>query len=198
VKKTTLLAAISILLGLSLAAPAFAQAKRGDGLRMPYQGNFWGYAGLNLGRSSYDLNCGGFSCDQHGDTAKIYAGGRFNDWLGLEVGWVDMGRADFAGGHADAQGLNFSLLGGVPVGDNSSVFAKLGTTAGHTKLTGTAAGAPSGTENGWGLSYGIGGQIGLSRNWAVRVDADRYRFKFAGDNKRDVDTLTVGLQYSFR
>ncbi len=109
-----------------------------------------------------------------------------------------MGRADFAGGHADAQGLNVTFTAGVPIAGNSSVFGKLGTTYGHTRLWGTAAGAPSGSDNGWGLSYGIGGQIGLSRNWAVRLDADRYRFKFTGGNDRDVDALTVGLQYSFR
>ncbi len=194
------LAAISAaFVGLSFATPAMSASPRtGDGLRMPYQGGFWGYGGLNLGRSRYDVNCAGFSCDRDANTAKLYVGGRFNDWLGLELGWVDMGRTDFAGGHADGQGLNVSLLGGVPVGQNSSLFAKLGTTAGHTRISGTAPAASSGTENGWGLSYGIGGQFGITQNWAVRLDADRYRFKFAGNDRRDIDTLTVGLQYTFR
>ncbi len=41
--KKTLFAAIGIVLGIVLASPAFAQAsRRGEGLRMPYQGNFWG------------------------------------------------------------------------------------------------------------------------------------------------------------
>ncbi len=191
--------ALSLTAALAASAPALGQANRGaEGLRMPYQGRFWGYAGLNIGRSSYDIDCSGFTCDKNGDSAKLYAGGRFNDWLGLEVGYVDLGKADFAGGKIQARGLNLSLVGAIPVGQNSSVFGKVGTTAGHTDISGTAAGPANGTENGWGLSYGVGGQIGLTPNWALRLDADRYRFKFAGDIHKDVDAFTVGAQYTFR
>lgn len=173
-------------LGLCVTTQALAQATRAPGnwLRSAY-------AGVNVGRSSYDFDCSGFSCDRNADTAKLYVGGRFNENFGAEVGYVNLGQADLAGGHVEAEGLNVSLLAGVPLGTSSSIFGKVGTTAGRTK-------AGDRTEDGWGLSYGIGGQIGLAPQWALRLDADRYRFKFPGDNNRDVDSFTVGVQYTFR
>jgi OOP family OmpA-OmpF porin len=192
---TALLAA----LGLALAVPALAQSRStADGLRMPNQRNFWGYAGLNLGRSDYNIGCAGTSCDNNGNTAKVYLGGKFNNNFGLELGYVNMGTGNFAGGDVKAQGLNVSLVGGVPVGSSSSIFGKIGTTAGRTRVSGTIPTAATGSEDGWGMSYGVGALIGISPNWGVRLDADRYRFDFRGIGDKNVDTLTVGLQYNFR
>jgi hypothetical protein len=198
-----LTAASALAMSLIVATPTIAQTTTRplavrEGSRMPYEGDFWGYTGLNVGRSNYDVGCAGVSCDKNANTLKLYFGGKFNNALGLEVGYVNMGKADFAGGHLEAHGLNVSLVAGVPVGANSSVFGKLGTTAGRTKVSGTIPAIQTGTEDGWGLSYGVGGQIGLTPNWAVRLDADRYRFKFIGGGRDNIDTLTVGLQYSFR
>jgi hypothetical protein len=197
-----LTAASALAMGIAIATPAMAQTTRptarDDTWRMPYQQGFFGYTGLSLGRSNYDVGCGGVSCDENGNALKLFLGGKFNNAFGLELGYVNMGKADFAGGNLEAHGLNVSLVAGVPVGANSSIFGKIGTTAGRTKVSGTIPAVQTGSEDGWGMSAGIGAQIGLTPTVAVRVDADRYRFKFIGGNTDNVDTLTVGLQYSFR
>jgi OOP family OmpA-OmpF porin len=194
---------LALALSTAVSVPAFAQSTSSrpaarDEWRAPWQSGFWGYAGINAGRSNYNAGCGGTSCDVDANAGKFYFGGKFNNNVGMEVGYVNMGKADFAGGHLEAHGLNISLVAGVPIGTNSSVFGKIGTTAGRTKVSGTIPAVQTGTDDGWGLSYGIGGQIGLTPQWALRLDADRYRYRFIGIGREDVDTLTVGLQYTFR
>jgi hypothetical protein len=70
----------------------------------------------------------------------------------------------------------------------------------RAKVSGSApatGGFTTGTETGWGPRIGIGGQIGLTPNWAARLDLDRYHVRFPG-NRENVDTLTAGVQYTFR
>jgi OmpA-OmpF porin, OOP family len=202
--KPLVLAAALAALSLSFSVPAAAQ--RTDGARpgsatqltYPWQQQFWGYAGVSVGGASYDINCfPGFTCDEDTGAIKLFAGGRFNNIFGLEVGYINLGKAQNAGGDLEAHGLNFSLVAGVPIGTNTSVFGKLGTTYGRTKVSGTVPAVRTGTEDDWGLSFGIGAQLGFTERLALRLDADRYRFQFVDDNRRNIDTVTVGLQYRF-
>jgi opacity protein-like surface antigen len=204
--KAGLIAAAVAAAGLVLSAPAIAQQRTdtrttatSTGTAYPWEQRFWGYTGLSVGGGNYDLACiPGLACDEDTGVFKLFAGGRFNDMFGLEASYVNLGKAQFAGGDLEAHGLNFSLVAGVPLSTNTSVFGKIGTTYGRTKLSGTVPAVQTGTEDDWGLSYGIGAQLGLNDRWAVRVDADRYRFQFVNSARRSVDTLTVGLQYRFQ
>jgi OmpA-OmpF porin, OOP family len=185
---------------LTLAAPSFAQQSpprtSGEGLRMPYESGFWGHAGFSLGRARLRADCpGGFNCDLRDDTWKVFAGGKFNNTIGGEVGYLSLGDYSLAGGTTKARGVDLALTAGVPLGQNTSVFLKLGTI--YTRTNTDGVGIATGRETGWGPRYGIGGQIGIGPQWAVRLDADRYRMDFAGGS-RNVDTFTVGAQYSFR
>ena len=176
--------------GLALASTAFAQSTTTPGgsmesWRMPYERGFWGHAGLSLGRGEVDV-----PGDNKSDFFRLYAGGRFNNAVGLEAGVLRFG--DFGqGAETDGYGLDFALIAGIPIGANSSVFGKLGAIWSRTETSGL------GSERGWGPRYGVGGQIGLTPTWAIRADWDRYEVKFVG-GKEDVDTLTLGVQYTFR
>ena len=48
-------------------------------------------------------------------------------------------------------------------------------------------------------SFGVGGMIGLTRNLALRLDWDRWRFKMpaGGGDRENIDTLTLGAQFTF-
>ena len=87
------------------------------------------------------------------------------------------------------------MIAGVPIGQTSSVFGKLGATLLRSDVSGT--GLTTGRESGWGPRIGIGAQIGLTPNWAIRLDADRYRIDLPGST-HNVDTYMAGVQYSFR
>jgi OOP family OmpA-OmpF porin len=201
--KSSILAASS-LLTLVLASPAFAQptttttADR-EAWRMPHQRGFWGTAGLSFGRSDLDVDCPAtVACDTKDQAFRLHAGGRFNNAVGLELGLLNIGKFTVAGGDVDGWGADLALVAGIPIGSNSAIFGKLGVIYGRTEVAFAVPGAlVAGKERGFGPRFGVGAQVGLTPNWALRADWDRYHMSFPGA-KEDVDTLMLGVQYSFR
>lgn len=157
-----------------------------------------GYVGASLGRADLDQDCaGGFDCDDPDVSGKVFTGGMFNEWLGAELGWIHFGRAEGSGGRRRAHGLNLSLVGAIPVSPAFSVFAKLGTTYGWTRTSAAAAtGVETGSENGFGLSGGVGASMDITPEWSVMLEWERHRLKFAG-GRDSVDLTTLGLKYKF-
>lgn len=188
----------------AVALPAAAQTtttttgRVTDEWRMPYQAGFWNYIGATVGRSDYDLGCvSGYGCDTKDTAFKIFAGGKLYNVLGLELGYVNLGRAEIAGGHSRAQGANLSLVAGVPVGYNFGVNGKVGTVYGWTRTDASAPGYDTGRESGWGLTYGVGATYAFTPSTELRVDWDRYRFDFRGAGNQDVDLWSAGLNFRF-
>jgi OmpA-OmpF porin, OOP family len=201
--KNSILAAGSLaVLGVSFATPSPAQQTTPTTSEprwtMPYESKFWGYTGLSAGRSKLQADCppGGATCDDKDTVWRLYGGGKFNDFLGAEIGLMHLGEFDRAGGSTKSRGgVDLAITAGVPIGSISSVFLKAGTAYNRTEVTGT--GLQTGKENGWGPRYGIGAQASFTKNWAVRLDADRYRVQLPGA-KENIDTFMIGAQYSFR
>jgi OmpA-OmpF porin, OOP family len=191
-----------LAVGVGCIAPAFAQTTTTtttDTWRMPYERGFWGHAGISFGQSKLDdLNCtAGFACDDKDQAFKLYAGGRFSNIFGLEVGALNFGKFAANGGEADGWGADVALLAGIPIGSNSAIFGKLGVIYSRTELSASVPGINTGKERGFGGRWGVGGQLGLTPQWALRADYDRYRVPFPGDH-RDIETMMVGVQYTFR
>jgi opacity protein-like surface antigen len=188
----------SAALAATCLAPAVALAQ-GTGLTMPYERNFWGHVGLSLGKSELDATCtGGLRCDKTDTAWRVYGGGRFNNIFGGEIGYTDFGDFTRNGGETDAQSFDFTLLAGIPFGSNRNwaVFGKLGAAYTRSDVTSVLPGR-TGDEDGWGARYGIGLQAGITQNWAVRADWDRTRVELR-DGDGDIDTFTLGAQYTFR
>lgn len=164
---------------------------------IPYTSH--GYIGLNLGRSDYSLGCGvgGFGCDTKDNAVNIYTGGMINRYLGAELGYVNLGRMDRAGGRTEAQGINLSLVGRVPVG-MVQLFAKVGGMYGRTEVTANPlSGIATGKRTGWVPSYGAGVGFELSPRSVILVEWNRYDLRFAGTGKREVDTTSIGYMHRF-
>ncbi|XHS77987.1 outer membrane beta-barrel protein [Burkholderiaceae bacterium UC74_6] len=159
-----------------------------------------GYVGLNLGRTKFDMGCGlgGFSCDSYAKTAvNLYTGGMFNDYMGLELGYLHTGNLDRAGGTTSAQGVNLLLVGRVPLGA-FNIFAKAGGIYGRTKVsTDTLSGIPGGSKSGGGLSVAGGMGYDLSPKSSIVVQWARNKFKFANEGHPNVDTTSIGYVYRF-
>lgn len=164
---------------------------------IPYTNN--GYVGLNVGRSRFSNACGGlgFACDRSDTSAHIYLGGYFSPYFGAEIGYLDLGSVNRAGGRTDADGINLSLVGRVPLSQNFSIYGKLGTTYGRTRVSSAAGtGIVSGKETGWGAAYALGLSWDIDRNWSALLEFDDTRFRFANTHD-NVRTTSLGLKYSF-
>src|SRR6185436_18335212 len=157
------------ILAAALAAPALAQqgsspqnpssSTGASATPMPYQAGFWRHAGFSLGRARLQSDCiGGFGCDNRDTAWKVYAGGRFNNTLGAEVGWLDLGKFQRGGGDTKARGLDVAGTAGMPIGQNSSVFVKAGFAVMRTDVSGTAGGLNTGRDTDWGPRLGLGAQ----------------------------------------
>lgn len=184
------------MIALGAALPALSQPS--DSWRMPYERDFWGtgHIGAQIGQTRSEFACPTGGCEDNTTAVKLFAGGKFNNTFGGEISYFrtqDFDRPAAAGGDISVYALNFGLLAGIPLGANSSVFGKLGLMYGHTEVGSSSSG------NGWGPSYGLGAQVGVTRGWAVRLDWDRYRFKLpaGGGDRENVDAFMIGAQYTF-
>lgn len=159
-----------------------------------------GYVGLNIGQSDFGaLSCGagGFSCDDKDVGGTVYTGGMFNDWLGVELGYLYMGRVDRSGGRAEAQGLNVSLVGRLPL-QQFNVFAKGGTTYGRTKVSADPLSlVPTGKESGWGASYGAGVGLDVTPTTSVVLEWARHDFHVPSSGRQEIDLTSLGVKYRF-
>lgn len=182
-------------LGLAASASAMAQSQSNWN---PMSRNFWGHVGVSGGESKFRTECSSlFDCDTKDTGWKVYAGGRVNDIIGMEVGYTDFGSIRASGGDTEAWAANVSLLAGVPIGERFSVFAKGGGIYGRTDVRASGSALiERGNRNGWGTTWGVGAALGLTPTVQVRVDWDRYKLDFVGGS-RDVDLLSAGVQMRF-
>jgi opacity protein-like surface antigen len=195
-KQARKMAALAAL-GLLASGASFAQS----GYATPWRGDFWGYIGASAGQSKFRTDCNRtitqFECDTKDTAWKVYAGGRLNQWLGLEIGYTDFGRIKASGGEVDAWAVPLSLVAGVPFGDRFSAFAKVGGLYGRTDVRPSlSALVESGDKSGWGWTYGAGAAFAITPTIQLRADWDRHKLDFVG-GRDDVDMLSAGLQFRF-
>lgn len=158
-----------------------------------------GYVGLSGGTSKYDLRSGssGFEFDDSDTVIKLYTGAYFHPNLGLELSYLDLGKARRIGGRTSARGLNVSLTGRLPLTTQLDLVGKLGTTYGRTHTQGFGGfGVQPGKSDGFGLSFGAGLRWAFSPQWSAVLEWERHRLHFA-DGHSDVDTTTLGVQFNY-
>ena len=197
--KTFALAAAT--LGALASGSALAQ---NPDYNAPWRGDFWGYLGASGGESKFRTDCNRtatlFECDRKDTGWKVYAGGKINRILGLEVGYTDFGRIRTNGGDTNAWAIPVSLTIGAPIGTRFAAFGKVGGVYSRTDITRGAdlndTFSASGDRNGWGWTYGAGATFAITPAVELRADFDRYKLDFAG-GRRDVDMLSAGVQVRF-
>jgi opacity protein-like surface antigen len=160
-----------------------------------------GYIGLSGGRSNYDLSADptgtGLGFDDSDSAWKLSTGGYFHPNAGVELSYLNAGKAHRLGGTTRAQGVNLSLIGRAPLNEQFDLFGKVGTTYGRTRTTGfSGLGVATGKDSGFGLSYGLGARWNFNQQWAAVVEWERHKFHFADDNA-GVKMTTLGVQYKY-
>jgi OOP family OmpA-OmpF porin len=172
------------------------------------------YLGGNMGRSDSDasladIGTGLVGSVDHTDTGwSLFAGYRFNAFLGVEGGYADLGsnsvNAVFAGsgtalgGKGDLSAWNVVGIGSFPLTNRFSLFGKAGVARWKVKGSGS-----SGTsylafdEDGTKFTYGAGMSYDLSESAKVRAQWERFQMK-PRDTDLNVDYYSAGIVFSFK
>jgi len=185
-------------------------------------GSPW-YLGVDAGLSRYSLdlsspystNTPGASEDRNAIAYAVSGGYRFNRYVALEAGYMDLGKYKLRyqdstkNGHASAtvDGLAASALWQLPLNEQWGVFLKTGLLLAHGKAKAdvTTSGSTehfSRSESATVPLLGIGVSYAPTPQWAVRLqyqDVGGTRVAGAAGYKADLhdDLWTVGLTYSF-
>ena len=190
---------LAVALSLGGLAAAQAQSMDSNSSFLPFTHK--GYIGINVGRPDYKTSCGSnatLNCDNPSTSFNLYTGGMFNEYLGMELGYLNMGNADRGGGTTKAQGLNLSLMGRVPLASHFSAFAKGGATYGRTSVSAdNSSGIETGSASGWGPSYGAGLGYDVATNSSVVLEWQHHDFHFAGTGRESVQGASIGFVQRF-
>ena len=185
------------------------------------------YIGGNVGQSSATIDneritnllaAGGYTTTAlYGDNDrdlgyKLFGGYGFNENWALEAGYFNLGEFGYlattapAGslrGTAEFQGLNLDLVGKMPIGENFSLFGRIGAIYAEAKDHFVTTGAvnlitdPNPSKRAASYKFGAGVQYDFSEALAMRLEAERYHVDDAVGNKGDIDLYSLGLVYSF-
>ncbi|MEP7243074.1 MAG: porin family protein [Gammaproteobacteria bacterium] len=162
------------------------------------------YAGFSAGQAKTDFSDDVLNDVFDGkDTAfKIFGGYRILDWVGVEVGYVDLGEITQKG---NASGLSrfrleeagFDVFGMLywniaPV----DLFAKAGFIVSQAHVTANSLfGTFDASGNSTDLAWGVGGQVRFGK-LAVRAEYERFDLD-AGDGFDSPDMISVGATWTF-
>ncbi len=172
------------------------------------------YLGASIGEASVeakdDIDGERFKIDDSDSAYKIFGGYLFNDYVGIELGYVDMGsvseRFSFDGGEfsgpidarvkADITGFTAHLLGQVPVGP-VDLFAKAGLIRYEAKGKASASYASfteseSFKDTGTDFAYGVGARLNLG-NFGIRAEYE----VFDVSDVDDLNMISIGVEFTF-
>ncbi|MGE5117866.1 MAG: porin family protein [Betaproteobacteria bacterium] len=192
----SLTSADPVLAPLDAPAPPAAPSARPSLL----PGNAGVYLGLSVGRPDYGLSCvaGALGCGEPSRGWRLYTGGMVNPHLGVELGLLDLGRAERGAGNVRARGVDLAVVGRLPLGHALGAFGKLGTTWGRTRADAEPGrGLVAGDASGFGLTVGAGLALDVAAHWSALLEWEQRDLRFAGDASEPVDTTSLGLRYRF-
>lgn len=139
---------------------------------------------------------------------KLFAGYNFNQYFGVELGYVDLGEAEAdvtitaptavtANIDAEADGFTFAGIARYPVNEKFDVFGKVGAfvwdVEGTASVTsGATTAALNAEDDGTDIMFGFGAEYEIRNNIGVRIEWERYEV-----DSEDADLFSLGLEYDF-
>lgn len=145
-----------------------------------------GYIGIAGGQNKMDV-----SGVKESTAFSAFGGYSFNEYIGAELAYVDFGSADtnVPGISMKGNAVSLDAVGSLPLGNDFSLFAKLGYASTHIEISGGTS------SNKADVTYGIGAQYKASKNWAVRLGYDNYRV--GENNTKDSAYTNLGVLFMF-
>ncbi len=185
---------------LASATTALAQSSSTTSTSSPYYGSGNGYFGASIGRSDFSLGngTGAFGSEKRDTSYNISAGSFFERNFGVELGYTHFGSIRRGGGQTKAEGVNLSAIGRLPLSTSFNLLGKIGATYGRTQISSAAgSGIAGGSDNGFGLSLGLGAEYVFTPATSVVLQYDLHDLKFAGSGRDHVGNTSIGLRYRF-
>lgn len=168
------------------------------------------YVGASVGLSNTDICSASDNCDDKDTAWKIYGGMEMNEYLSMEVGYVDMGKVHYdsyegvLNGTRYVNGMIIDVLGTYQINPSFTLIAKGGLNILNAEVNGTIAGTPNSntgdTDVAW--SFGLGAQYNLTPAVGFRLEWERF-FEVGspsyngGTGEADIDLLSAGIVYKF-
>ncbi len=158
-----------------------------------------------------DYETSNLNADNRDKAYKVYLGYQVNSYFALEGGYFDFGTTDFTldttplgvfSSQTDMKGFNFDARAMMPFSDMVSIYALVGVNYIEAKNNQTGTGlvsliASGSTERDVNYQYGLGLQFDFTDNFAMRVEAERFRVNDPSGDKDFVDMASLGLVYKF-
>ena len=206
-----------------LVAPisAFAQAMQDRGW---YIGGSLGQSkvkfdtgGLASDLAAGGINTTGFTTDESDTGWKIFGGYKINRNFAVEAAYLDLGKFTAKTTATTVfftpitptpltltvkvkEIWNIAAVGILPVGNQFSLFGKLGGYRAKAELVASAVSTASNSDTNTDLSFGLGVSYDFARDFGVRAEWERFRKVGDRDTtgQGDVDFLSLGVVYRFQ
>ncbi len=138
------------------------------------------YLGFAIGFPGSDEECDyhGYDCDGSDTGFKFYGGQRFHENLAVEISFQDLGKLRDEEGSltttADSEGVNFSVIGIIPVTEASYFYGKAGYILSDTRYKRIDGGRVEISEDeSSDFTYGVGFAFGFNDRYDFRVEFER-------------------------
>lgn len=155
-----------------------------------------GYGQYNLKwQDQDDIDFSDF--DDDAEVMKVFAGMKFNEYLGAEIGYLNFDEANDIDQNAEVDGFTFAGIVSAPLHERISVYAKGGwfTWDAEVKAELPLVGTLSEDYDGSDWFYGAGVKVGLLENLDLRVEYER--FDIEDDIEPKLDVASASLQLAF-
>jgi OmpA-OmpF porin, OOP family len=149
--------------------------------------------------------------DRRDAGGKAFVGRQFNRYLGMELGYFNLGKfgwqttttpAGTLTGEVRAQGVNVDLVGTVPLTTNLSALGRVGATYARTRSEYDSSGVVnvlnrSPSERKTQLKLGLGLQYAFNDYFQMRAEAEEYRIADALGGRGKVKMYSVNFVFPF-
>ncbi len=212
-KPTTASTTLGFAIYTIIAAPLACAAEPG-----------W-YIGVNGGQSEADVDenriaadllAQGFTTNSMDDNErdkgfKAFGGYQFNRYWAIESGYYDLGDFGFTSsttppgtlhGVLGVRGLNLDAVLSLPFTEKFSAFGRAGVAVSEVEGAFESTGLvtvlePNSDRTAANVKFGLGLQYDFTRNFGMRLEAERYRIDDSVGNDGDVELFSVGMLFKF-
>lgn len=153
------------------------------------------YFGATIGASDAGSYCSGSTSCEDGDTAwKVFGGYKISENLSAEASYVNLGDLHKTTGagteNSDVTALTATAVGSMPINEQFDIFGKVGGMRWSSDNT-------SGSQDGFGLTYGVGAKMNLNETTKLRAEWEKFpSIETSTTDKTDVNMLSVGVELS--